>query len=35
MDWEAGITDANPRCYIERINDKVLLYRTGNNIQYP
>ena len=34
MDWEAGIS----RCkllYIEWINNKVLLYRTGNYIQYP
>ena len=34
MDWEFGIS----RCklsYIERINNKVLLYSTGNYIQYP
>jgi len=34
MDWEFGIS----RCkllYIEWINNKVLLYRTGNYIQYP
>ena len=33
-DWEFGIS----RCkllYIGRINDKVLLYNTGNYIQYP
>ena len=28
-----GLADAN--YYIERINDKVLLYSTGNSIQYP
>ena len=34
MDWEFGIG----RCkvfYIEQINNKVLLYSTGNYIQYP
>ena len=34
MDWELGIS----RCkllYIEWINSKVLLYSTGNYIQYP
>ena len=34
MDWEFGIS----RCkllYIEWINSKVLLYSTGNYIQYP
>ena len=34
MDWEFGIS----RCklvYIGWINDKVLLYSTGNYIQYP
>ena len=34
MDWEFGIS----RCkllYIEWINNKVLLYNTGNYIQYP
>lgn len=35
MDWEAEITDVNPRCYIEWINDKVLYLAKGNNIQYP
>ena len=33
-DWEFGIS----RCkllYIEWINNKVLLYSTGNDIQYP
>ena len=33
-DWEFGIS----RCkllYIEWINNKVLLYSTGNYIQYP
>ena len=34
IDWEFGIS----RCkllYIEWINNKVLLYGTGNYIQYP
>ena len=34
MDWEFGIS----RCklvYLEWINNNVLLYRTGNYIQYP
>ena len=34
MEWEFGIN----RCkllYIEWINNKVLLYSTGNYIQYP
>ena len=34
LDWEFGIS----RCkllYIEWINNKVLLYSTGNCIQYP
>ena len=34
MDWEFGVS----RCkllYIEWINNKVLLYSTGNYIQYP
>ena len=34
MDWEFGIS----RCkllYREWINNKVLLYSTGNSIQYP
>ena len=34
MDWELGIS----RCkllYIEWINNKVLLYSTGNYIQHP
>ena len=34
MNWEFGVS----RCkllYIEWINSKVLLYSTGNNIQYP
>ena len=34
MDWEFGIS----RCkllYIEQINNKVLLYSTGNYIQCP
>ena len=34
IEWEFGVS----RCklvYIEWINDKVLLYSTGNYIQYP
>ena len=34
VDWEFGIS----RCkllFIELINNKVLLYSTGNSIQYP
>ena len=34
MDWEFGVS----RCklvYRERINNNVLLYSTGNYIQYP
>ena len=31
MDWEFGISRCKP-LYIERINDKVLLYRAGNYI---
>ena len=34
MDWESGTS----RCkllYIKWINNKVLLYSTGNYIQYP
>ena len=34
LDWEFGIS----RCkllYIEWINNKILLYSTGNYIQYP
>ena len=34
IDWELGIS----RCklvYVEWINNKVLLYSTGNCIQYP
>ena len=34
MEWEVGIS----RCkllYIECINNKVLLYSTGNHSQYP
>ena len=34
MQWEVGVS----RCkllYIEWINNKVLLYSTGNYIQYP
>ena len=34
MEWEVGVS----RCkllYMERINNKVLPYSTGNYIQYP
>ena len=34
MDWESGIS----RCkllHMEWINDKILLYSTGNYMQYP
>ena len=34
MEWEVGVS----RCkllYIEWINNKVLLYSTGNHIKYP
>ena len=34
MEWEAGVS----RCkllYIDWIHNKVLLYSTGNSIQYP
>jgi len=32
IDWELGV---NKLLYVEWINNRVLLYRTGNNIQYP
>ena len=34
MDWEFGIS-RHKLLYIEWINKKVLLYSTGNSIQYP
>ena len=34
MDWEFGISRCK-QLYIEWINNKFLLYRTGNYIQYP
>ena len=34
MDWEFGV-DRYKLLYIEQINNKVLLYSTGNYIQYP
>ena len=34
MDWEFGISTCK-LLYIEWINNKVLLYSTGNYIQYP
>ena len=34
MDWEFGICQCK-LLYIEWINNKVLLYSTGNYIQYP
>ena len=33
-DWEFGISGCK-QLYIEWINNKVLLYSTGNYIQYP
>ena len=34
MDWEFGVSKCK-LLHIERINNKVLLYSTGNYIQYP
>ena len=34
MDWESGIS-RRKLAYKEWINNKVLLYSTGNYIQYP
>ena len=34
MDWEFGISRCK-QLYIEWIDNKVLLYSTGNYIQYP
>ena len=34
MDWEFGISRSK-RLYIGWINNKALLYSTGNYIQYP
>ena len=34
LDWEFGINKCK-LIYIEWINNKVLLYSTGNYIQYP
>ena len=34
MDWEFGISKVK-LLYMEWINNKVLLYSTGNYIQYP
>ena len=34
MDWEFGVS-RRKLLYIEWINNKVLLYSTGNYIQYP
>ena len=34
MDWEFGISKCK-LIYIGWINNKVLLYNTGNYIQYP
>ena len=34
MDWEFGVSRCKP-LHIEWINKKVLLYSTGNYIQYP
>ena len=33
--WEFGISRCKLFLYIEWINNKVLLYSTGNYIQYP
>ena len=33
-DWEFGVSRCKP-LYTEWINNKVLLYSTGNYIQYP
>ena len=33
-DWEFGV-NRSKLLSIERINNKVLLYSTGNNTQYP
>ena len=34
-DWEVGFSRYNKLLYIGWINNKDLLYRTGNYIQYP
>ena len=34
MEWEFGDSGCKP-LYIERTTNKVLLYSTGNYIQYP
>ena len=34
MEWEVGVNRCKP-LYTEWINNKVLLYRTGNYSQYP
>ena len=34
MDWDFGISRGKPAC-IGWKNNKVLLYNTGNSIQYP
>ena len=34
MDWEFGISKCELLC-IKWVNNKVLLYSTENNIQYP
>ena len=34
IDWESG-NSRGKLLYIEWIKNKVLLYRTGNHIQYP
>ena len=33
MDWEFGSVDAN--LHLEWIDNKVLMYSTGNYIEYP
>ena len=34
MDWEFGVSRCNI-LHIEWVNNKVLLYSTGNYVQYP
>ena len=34
MDWEFGVSMCKP-LYLEWINSKLLLYSSGNYIQYP
>ena len=34
LDWEFGINRCKP-VYVEWINKKILLYSTGNYVQFP